>query len=138
MTEQQVTERAAEVARDPEQLTLYEAQVRQPWTVPYGEGKWWVVTDEGRVKHCLFHAQKSLGKIAAVVEAFDHRPDTALSDEDCDAIADMAADLVSAALQLGTAVRRSVAHALVRRVREKNGRVLDFLGGTYGRFLACK
>ena len=122
---------------DPESVTLYRAQREQPWTVPYGANKWWVTNDEGRLKHCMAHAQKTLGKIAAVVERLDHT-DGWLLDEECDEIGDMAADLVTVALQIGTAVSRSVAHALVRRVLAKNGTVFDARGGTYGRFLACK
>lgn len=121
-----------------ETLTLFEAQRHQPWTVPYGEHKWWVVNDEGRLKHCLAHATKSIGKVAAAIERLDHSNSGWLSDAECDAVGDMAADLVSVALQIGTAVRRSVAHALVRRVKEKNGAVLDPKGGTYGRALICK
>lgn len=123
---------------NPEDLTIFEAQRRQPWTVPYGKHKWWVVSDEGRLKHCLAHAQKSLGKIADIVERQDHSDQPWLSDEDCDAVADMAADLASVALQIGTVVCRSVAHALVRRVVAKNGVLLDPKGGTYGRALICK
>jgi hypothetical protein len=121
-----------------EELTLYQAQRQQPWTVPYGEHKWWVTNDEGRLKHCLAHAQKSLGKIATVIEKLDHENHQWLSDAECDAVGDMAADLVSVAIQIGTVVSRSVAHALVRRVTEKNGAALDPKGGTYGRALICK
>jgi hypothetical protein len=119
-------------------LTIFQAQTEQPWTVPYGENKWWVTNNEGRLKHCLAHAQKSLGKIAAIVEKLDHENHQWLSDAECDAVGDMAADLVSVALQVGTVVSRSVAHALVRRVTEKNGAPLDPKGGTYGRALVCK
>ena len=122
----------------PETLTIYQAQTNQPWTVPYGANKWWVTNNEGRLKHCLAHAQKSLGKIATIIEKLDHEDHQWLSDAECDAIGDMAADLVSVALQIGTVVSRSVAHALVRRVTEKNGTPLDPKGGTYGRALICK
>ena len=47
---------------NPDDLTIALAQREQPWTVPYGENKWWVVNNEGRLKHCLAHAQKTLGK----------------------------------------------------------------------------
>lgn len=123
---------------NPENLTLYRAQCEQPWTVPYGANKWWVVTNEGRLKHCMAHAQKTLGKIAAVIEHLDHADRTGLTDEECDAVGDMAADLVTVALQMGTAVSRSIAHALVRRVVEKNGKLFDLTGGIYGRALICK
>ena len=123
---------------NPEELTLFQAQREQPWTVPYGKEKWWVVTNEGRLKHCLAHAQKSLGKIASIVEKLDHEQRSWLTDAECDVVGDMAADLVTVALQIGTTVSRSVAHALVRRVAEKNGVALDPKGGTYGRALICR
>lgn len=123
---------------NPESVTLYRAQCEQPWTVPYGANKWWVTNDEGRLKHCLTHAGKTLGKIATVIETLDHADRQWLTDEECDQVGDMAADLVTVALQIGTAVSRSVAHALVRRVRSKNGMFFDPRGGTYGRYLACK
>jgi hypothetical protein len=123
---------------NPETLTLYRAQREQPWTVPYGENKWWVTNNEGRLKHCMAHAQKTLGKIATVIERSDHENRQWLTDEECDHVGDMAADLVTVALQIGTAVSRSVAHALVRRVVAKNGKLFDLTGGTYGRTLICK
>lgn len=121
-----------------EDLTLYQAQKQQPWTAPYGQNKWWVTDNEGRLKHCLLHAQKSLGKVATIVEVLDHADRQWLTDRECDQIGDLAADLVSTAIQIGTVVSRSIAHALVRRVTEKNGMVLDPCGGTYGRTLICK
>ncbi|SRR5258708_4887589 len=121
-----------------EELTIFQAQTEQPWTVPYGENKWWVVNNEGRLKHCLAHAQKSLGKIAAVIEQLDHENRQWLLDAEEDIVGDMAADLLSVALQIGTVVSRSIAHALVRRVIQKNGALLDQKGGTYGRVLICK
>lgn len=122
---------------DPRQITLFRAQCEQPWTVPYGENKWWVTNNEGRLKHCLAHAQKSLGKIAAIVERLDHVNQQWLSDAECDEVGDMAADLVSVALQIGTTVSKSIAHALARRVIAKNGKLFDRKGGTYGRALIC-
>jgi hypothetical protein len=104
-----------------EDLTLFEAQMKQPWEVPYGEGKWYVKSGEGQVKHALLHATKSLGKIAAIAEALDHRESTWFTDKELDVIGDLAADVVSAALRIGNMTRRSVAHALLRRVMEKNG-----------------
>jgi hypothetical protein len=123
---------------NPEDLTIATAQRHQPWTVPYGKNKWWVINNEGRLKHCLAHAQKTIGKIADIIERLDHSDKQWLSDDECDKVGDLAADLVSVSLQIGTTVSRSIAHALVRRVKEKNGIVLDPQGGTYGRSLICK
>lgn len=122
----------------PEELTIMQAQCEQPWTVPYGRDKWWVTNDEGRLKHCMAHAQKTLGKIAAIVERLDHADRSWLNDNECDEVGDLAADLLSVALQIGTTVSRGIAHALVRRVTEKNGVALDPKGGTYGRMLVCR
>jgi hypothetical protein len=119
-------------------LTIWQAQNQQPWTNPYGKNKWWVVTDEGRLKHCMSHAQKTLGRIATIIERLDHSSSGWLLDTECDEVGDLAADLVSVALQIGTVASRSVAHALVRRVTEKNGIALDPNGGTFGRSLVCK
>ena len=126
------------MGHDAESLTLYRAQREQPWTVPYGANKWWVTTNEGRLKHCLSHAQKTLGKIAAVIERLDHADRSWLTDQESDDVGDMAADLVTVALQIGTAVSRSVAHALVRRVVQKNGELFDPKEGTYGRAIINK
>lgn len=124
---------------DPTEVTLYQLQTYQPWTVPYGKNKWWVTNDEGRLKHCMAHAQKTLGKIAAIIEKLDHSDGQWLRDAELDEVGDMAADLVTVALQIGTVVSRSVVHALARRVIEKNGGALfDPKGGTYGRALICK
>lgn len=103
-----------------ETLTLWEAQIEQPWARPYGN-KWYVKNSEGQLKHTLLHASKTLGKISTIVEGLDHSERSWLSDAELDEVGDMAADLVSAALRIGNVVGRSVVHALVRRVKEKNG-----------------
>ncbi len=126
-----------ECEADPATLTIFRAQIEQPWTVPYAPLKWHVKNDEGRLKHCLFHAQKSLGEIARIVERLDHLERGWLTDDECDRVGDMAADLVTTALQIGTVVSKSIAHALVRRVTAKNGMALDPKGGTCGRALIC-
>jgi hypothetical protein len=135
--EQLVADRAEHLAKHPSQMTIHEAQQHQPWMVPYGEHKWWVVNNEGRLKHCILHAQKSLGKIATVAENLDHAERGWLTDDELSEVGDLAADLVSAALQIGTVVGRGIAHALARRVLEKNGKLLDPHGGWYGRAIIC-
>jgi hypothetical protein len=106
---------------EPEELTLYQAQRLQPWTVPYGKHKHSVTCALGQLKHAIFHAQKTLGKIAAEVEALDHADHSWLTDASEEVVANMAADLVSAALRMGNTVGHSVAYAIVRRAAEKNG-----------------
>lgn len=105
---------------NPASLTIWSAQREQPWAVPYAK-KHWVNGAEGQLKHALLHASKSLGKIATIIEHLDHSEKSWLSDDELIAVADCAADLVSAALRIGNVVGHSIAHALVRRVREKNG-----------------
>lgn len=102
-------------------LTIYKAQTEQPWAQPYGQYKHWVSNSEGQLKHAILHAQKSLGKIATIVESLDHSDSQWLSDENLAAVGDLSADLVSAALRIGNVVGHSIAHALMRRAREKNG-----------------
>lgn len=104
-----------------EKLTLWEAQLEQPWSLPYGEFKHHVRNCEGQLKHALLHANKTLGKIAVIVERLDHSENQWLSDAELGEVGDMAADLVSVALRIGNVVGRSVVHALMRRVKEKNG-----------------
>ncbi len=132
-----------------DRLTIKQAQQNQPWTVPYSRG----VDDaaHGQLSnptnttdrdsplvphilgsHCVLHAAKSLGKIAAVYEARDHDGAPA-----CDVgeaqerdrraeIRKMAADLMTAALRFANLERFDLAEALVERVKEKNG--ADFGG----------
>lgn len=122
---------------DPKTVTIWDAQMRQPWTVPYGEGKWWVTSHEGSLKHALLHAQKTIGKLAAELEALDHTRKEWLSDEALDRVGDLAADLVSAALRIGNVTGRSIAHALIRRVVAKNGAVFDDKAHSFGAMI-CK
>lgn len=113
-------------------LTFKHAQQHQPWALPYARG---VVraADNGLVphilaSHCVLHAAKSVGKLAAVFEALDH-PDYN-SDEgpsypssvELQTIRDMSADLVTAALRFANLYDFDLATELDRRVREKNGK----------------
>jgi hypothetical protein len=106
---------------DAKALTIWEAQLQQPWAVAYGQYKHEVTSAVGQLKHAIFHAQKSLGKLASILEKLDHSDSSWLSDEAMSEAGDLAADLVSASLRVGNIVGRSVAHSLVRRVKEKNG-----------------
>lgn len=119
-------------------LTIKQAQEKQPWTVPYSEGvefafRGYVLANGSYPvphilgSHCALHAIKSIGKIAAVYEARDHRdPQGGLNDEEvreqgAREIRKMAADLVTAALRFANLEGFDLAEALVERVREKNG-----------------
>lgn len=124
-------------------LTIAQAQENQPWTVPYSEGVDAAAfgTDDSEGygipelvphilgSHCVLHAIKSLGKIAAVYELRDHSPDGEASDADYTRVRDerraeirkMAADLMTAALRFANLEGFDLAEALVERVREKNG-----------------
>ncbi len=104
-------------------LTIRHAQTRQPWTVPYAGG----VMHASRTSvphilgtHVVLHAAKSVGKLAAVFEALDHEGARA-TDEQRAVIADMAADLMTAALRFANLGSFDLADELKRRVREKNG-----------------
>jgi hypothetical protein len=111
---------------DPLKLTFRQAQANQPWTVSYSPQV--MEASENTVphilgSHCVLHAAKSLGKIAAVYETLDHTGKTP-SDKDKAAIAAAAADLASAAIRFANLHGFDLATVLVERVREKNG--IDF------------
>lgn len=118
-------------------LTIQQAQTNQPWAVPYSAGVEQAAgqRDAGAPvphilgSHCVLHAVKSLGKIAAVYEWRDHHDDkryepanwTGLRIEHKAEIRKMAADLLTAALRFANLEGFDLAEALVERVREKNG-----------------
>jgi len=106
-------------------LTIRHAQKTQPWTVPYAWDKTPLVGFEGRElsgRHALFHAQKSLGKIAAVYEAVDHRSlGNCPKDAEIEVIQNMSADLLTVALRYANLYGFDLQSVLVRRVAEKNG-----------------
>jgi hypothetical protein len=137
-------------------LTISQAQQNQPWTVPYSEGVDRAAHgtpdrysgSEGMIlrpgapgivphilgSHCVLHAVKSLGKIAAVYEARDHdhggvmvfQPGLVSSFEGREVerraeIRKMAADLMTAALRFANLEGFDLAEALVERVQQKNG-----------------
>lgn len=123
-------------------LTIKQAQEKQPWTVPYSEGVQAAADGVGEHRieaggydpglplvphilgtHCVLHAAKSLGKIAAVYEARDHRDalDESQGAVERSEIRRMAADLLTAALRFANLEGFDLAEALVERVKEKNG-----------------
>jgi hypothetical protein len=134
---------------DPKYLTIQQAQQNQPWAVPYSEGvdraahgtpdhysgsegMNYRPGDPGIVphilgSHCVLHAAKSIGKIAAVYEARDHESPPACNvghvqeRERRAEIRKMAADLMTAALRFANLEGFDLAEALVERAREKNG-----------------
>lgn len=105
-------------------LTIREAQTKQPWAVPYSEGVNHA-TSTALVPHllgthCVMHAAKTIGKMAAVFEALDHSGE--LPDESQLAtIRAMAADLLTEALRFANLYEFDLAAALIERVKEKNG-----------------
>jgi tetratricopeptide (TPR) repeat protein len=109
------------------ELTIRFVQANQPWTVPY-DASVQAAADSGSVPHilgahCVLHAAKSLGKLAAVYESLDHNkaPHTALEVEHFGTVRAMAADLFTAALRFANLHQFDLATALAERVREKNG-----------------
>lgn len=104
------------------ELTIRYAQVNQPWAVPYSPGV--MIASDNGVPHILgshvaLHAAKTVGKIAAVYEKLDHGEQ--MTQLHKDAIAEMAADLMTAALRLANLHGFDLATVLVDRVQEKNG-----------------
>jgi hypothetical protein len=106
-----------------------ERQDNQPWTVPYAEG----VEKAQRcfvphilASHCVLHASKTVGKLAAVFEALDHPvPGRSYgppvpSDAQLQTIKDMAADLFTEALRFANLYDFRLSNEHARRVAEKN------------------
>lgn len=102
-------------------LTVTELQRRQPWVVPYSEqfNRASYHTPHLRATHAVLHAIKSLGKIATVLEAIDHRGG-AIFDNEREVIQEMAADVFTIALRLANLFSFSLIHSLRRRVKIKN------------------
>ena len=121
---------------DPKKLTIQQAQQNQPWVVPYSAGVR-EASGEGNINslndtppavphilgsHCVLHAIKSVGKIAAVYEARDHRDGSHVNDgPEREQIRAAAADLLTAALRFANLEGFDLSTALVERVLEKNG-----------------
>ena len=100
-------------------FSLHHLQQHLPWTIPYSE------EFEGsakqnklrRVGHDVLHVMKSLGRIAAEVEAADHgRPRKLKYDE----LAKEAADLVLCALHIARVEEFSLEDAVIRHSEGRN------------------
>ena len=69
----------------------------------------------------VLHAAKSVGKLATLFEAMDHRESKSMTDEELMTIKAMSADLVTAALRLANLFQFDLDSELCERVKEKNG-----------------
>jgi hypothetical protein len=107
-------------------MSLSELQRRQPWTVPYSLAflKSAPRLQHLKSSHAVLHAAKSVGKLAAVFEAADHGHD--INEEE---VANMCADLVTAAMRLANLYSFDLQFVLERRVKEKNGIGFDEIEG---------
>jgi hypothetical protein len=108
---------------DPAELTIFQAQHNQPWTVAYSPGVFSAMLDDVPhilASHTVLHAAKSVGKLAGVFEALDHRKQQ-ITDAEIAVVGCMAADLVTAALRLANLYGFDLATVLCNRVKEKNG-----------------
>lgn len=103
-------------------MTVQHLQDTQPWVVPYSDAfeSARYHTPHNLASHAVLHAMKSLGKLAAVFEAVDHRGGCVLDAERA-VIRDMSADLFTAALRLANLFSFSLVCELRRRVLQKNG-----------------
>jgi len=111
-------------------LTIWEAQTHQPWTVPYLQALQEAADNKSiphaLASHAVLHAAKSVGKLAAEMEKADHG---LLIDEDV--VRAMSADLFTIALRFANLYSFNLAVELVQRVHEKNGvNILE--GETHG------
>lgn len=111
-------------------LTIRHAQRHQPWTVPYSDnfvaatrytgpnGRYLMPHLYGA--HTVLHAQKTVGKLAAVFEKLDHTGNE-IAAAQVREVAAMSADLLTAALRFANLYGFDLAEALADRVEEKNG-----------------
>jgi hypothetical protein len=107
----------------PDQLTIHHAQANQPWTIAYSFGVQAASIDKVPhilASHTALHAAKTVGKIAALFEDYDHTGND-LNPQAVLALAAMSADLVTEALRFANLYGFDLAAALVERVQEKNG-----------------
>ena len=105
-------------------LTIRHAQVHQPWVIPYSAN---VLQAEETTspnilsQHAVLHAMKSVGKLAALFEAVDHRDSPNLNYNDLALLQSMSADLMTVALRLANLHGFDLAEVLCMRIRDKNG-----------------
>jgi hypothetical protein len=109
-----------------EELTIRSAQYNQPWSLAYAERDSDAharYASTFACKHAVLHAMKSLGKIAAELEANDHdNAHSTLTDYQIATVANMSADLVSSVLRIAGVLGFDLESVLRRRVIEKNGK----------------
>lgn len=107
------------------ELTLREMQSSQPWTLPYSNNFEDANSHGGLphlyASHAVLHAMKTLGKIAAVFEAMDHRENPTITTYEMQVLKDMSADMVTMALRIANLYKFDLQSQLCRRVEEKNG-----------------
>lgn len=112
---------------DTSKLTIEHVQKHQPWTVPYSEAFRKAMDSAPHIigSHVALHVMKTAGKIAAVFEALDHGPGKEISPDitevQHEVIANMSADLLTAALRFANLYKFNLASKLAERVQETNG-----------------
>lgn len=112
-------------------LTINRAVKNQPWKLPYNWGVEKARRDDfglGHIQgtHITLHAAKTVGQIASVFEALDHRSDGGLTFDERAILRDKAADLMTAAMRLANLYDFDLARAVVERSEEKNGVTLEW------------
>lgn len=114
------------------ELTIRRAQKDQPWKLPYSPR----FTREASgyravpaINHATLHLVKASGKIAAILEEFDHDPRDSggrtLTDEQFARLADASADVLASVLRIANVASIDLESALRKRAREKNGAGYD-------------
>ena len=99
-------------------------QATQPWTVPYGARIAKAKSEYGEkrdllARHAVLHLMKSVGKLAGMFEAADHKDDHTMH-TDVKLIQNMSADLVTVAMRFANLYHFDLETVLKRRVEEKN------------------
>jgi hypothetical protein len=104
----------------PGQLTIRDAQLNQPWTLPYTAEV--EMIRERKAMHALFHMMKTLGKMAAAFEQYDHTGIPPGAKSQAEIVKDMASDSLTIALRIANLYGFDLVEWFVKRTTEKNGK----------------
>lgn len=107
--------------------TLDDLQRMLPWTIKYSRDFRANPQEHKDFTHAHIHAMKALGKIAAIIDDYDHRR----SSEESHRLPDYLADLVICALRMANTFPAPdpipLGLAVVQRIESKNGTTLQEL-----------
>lgn len=106
-------------------MNLKDIQVQLPWTVRYSQDFRMNPQSHKDFTHAILHAQKALGKLAALADDMDH--DKNLADNISPEFGKYIADLVVCALRMANefpSQKIDLQYEVIKRIETKNKRVL--------------